>query len=139
MVLPVCTKSCAPLCCAGAYCVAPILSPERAFVVLLPGVALECAQEQLDSMRRHVNLLKARPLSRWSNNDLAAWVEVGVGLPQVARSLALAPPAPPGQPSLAEQLGALDQRTLAAKVQHPPRGRRGVPTVLFVCRVYLFV
>lgn len=70
----------------------------------------------MDGLKRRVNTLKARPLAKWTNQELAAWVEVGVGLPQVARSLAVTPGPPPGYPSLAEQLSQLDQRGLASKV-----------------------
>ena len=75
----------------------------------------------MDELRRRVIAVKTRPLSRWTLGDIAAWMDVGVGLPQYARRLAAAmkADAATGVPP-ADVLCALDERGLAAKVPSRP-------------------
>ena len=80
-------------------------------------VSVLAPQEQLDELKRRVNAVKAKPLTRWTVGDIAAWIDVGVGLPQYARRLAAAmrSDASSGIPP-ATVLCGLDERALAAKV-----------------------
>jgi hypothetical protein len=75
------------------------------------------AQAQLDELKRRVNAVKSKALNRWNVGDLAAWIDVGVGLPMYAKRLGAALKGDAGTGvSPADLLCGMDERALARKV-----------------------